>query len=71
MGIVQSMTPKEREATSNESDDDNVSWIDKLVKFKELADEEYMFEDLTEVIDTLAPGYLQDYYEDDNEVKDE
>ena len=38
------MTPKEREATSNESDDDNVSWIDKLVKFKELADEEYMFE---------------------------
>ena len=28
-------------------------------------------EDLTEAIDTLAPGYLQDYYEDDNEVKDE
>lgn len=67
LGIVQSMTPEERETTSNEPHKDT-TWIEKLMELKDLADEAYMFEGLYEVINTLAP---QEHDEDDDELEHE
>ena len=60
MGIIQSMTPEERESTSSEPHED-VTWIEKLAELKEIADERCLFEDMAGVIEMLSPGFYENH----------
>lgn len=60
MGIIQSMTPEERETASSEPHED-VTWIEKVAELKEIADENCLFEDMAGVIEMLSPGFYENH----------